>query len=226
MMQISRSVVFTVCLLAGFSTVSMGSENKAVADFKDTGAESNIRIERCTTPMGTIAIGGGSKQDWWHDFHNATNVTSVEPLIGLVVRQSNCFTISSMGNLSQTAPKQPNGQKGGADYYLEPSKIIISNSAVDSGHGDAANTNSQPSSEVTLSLFAGRSSMQVGISLGTASTTNYEAALSALGNKDDEILAVYQATPAGKATVAAFLDAYNSMMFALNYRAVEGSGGK
>jgi len=79
---------------------------------------------------------------------------------------------------------------------------------------------------VTLSLFDVRSSVQLAVSEGSASSTNFGAAVGAFGSKAGGSLGGMSQTPEGKATVAAFLDAYNKMVIALrNYKAQDVKGG-
>ena len=68
--------------------------------------------------------------------------------------------------------------------------------------------------------------MQISASEGNASATNYGAALGMLGGGAAGGLAGFSRTPEGKATVAAFMDAYNNMVISLrNYKAQQVKGG-
>jgi len=79
---------------------------------------------------------------------------------------------------------------------------------------------------VTLSLFDIRSQIQVSASEGSATATNYGAALGALGGSAGGGLGGFSRSPEGKATVAAFLDSYNKMIVALrSYEAQDIDGG-
>ena len=102
-------------------------------------------IERCSQPYGTLAVDDGRAADWYGRFGSTTQVTSIEPLLRLAVQQSNCFVITSIGNLRtdsrlsritdiqrnsgeyRAGSKQQKGQRVAADYYLEPA-IAINNS--------------------------------------------------------------------------------------------------
>ncbi len=137
--------------------------------------------------------------------------------------------------------KQHKGQRVAADYYLEP-RVIINNSPVGGVTGtlgavadDMFNTHvlgslggsiDIKSSVVSLSLFDIRSGVQISASEGSATSNNYGAALGFFGNKASGVLSGYSSTPAGKATVAAFLDGYNEMVRALrSYKAQSVRGG-
>ncbi|PZQ31069.1 MAG: hypothetical protein DI559_15580 [Ectopseudomonas oleovorans] len=221
-----------------------------------TSVGANPELERCDRTLGTIAIDDGRNSDWYGQFGSATQVTSIEPLLRLAVQQSNCFVITSIGNqqldsrLSKITDQQRNsgeyragsnqqkGQRVAADYFLEP-KIIIDNDSV-GGVGSAiggllgnsavaglAGALQSKASVVTLSLFDIRSSVQISTSEGNATATNYGAALGALTSSGVAGgLGGFSRTPEGKATVAAFNDAWNKMIVSLkNYKAQEVEGG-
>lgn len=135
--------------------------------------------------------------------------------------------------------QQQKGQRVAADYYLEPAIIIDNDStgglagAVGGLLGNrnrnlaviAGNLESK-ASVVTLTMFDIRSGVQIAISEGNSTATNYGAALGAFGPSAGGTLGGFSRSPAGKATVAAFTDAYNSMVIALrNYKAQEVKGG-
>ena len=135
--------------------------------------------------------------------------------------------------------QQQKGQRVAADYYLEPAIIIDNEStgqvvgalggllgAKNKNLGALAGGLESKASVVTLTMFDIRSGVQIAISEGNATATNYGAALSVFGPTAAGSLGGFSRSPAGKATVAAFTDAYNSMVIALrNYKAQEVKGG-
>lgn len=219
-----------------------------------TSAGANASLERCSEPLGTIAVDDGRGKEWYGSFGTATGVTTIEPLIRLAVQQSNCFVITAIGNsrtdskLSaitdqqrnsgefRAGSKQQKGQRVAADYYLEPA-IVINNDSTGKlagalgglfgrGFGAIGGAMETKASVVTLSLFDIRSSVQIAISEGNSTATNFGAALGAFGGGAAGGLGGFSRTPEGKATVAAFVDAYNKMVISLrNYRAQEVKGG-
>ena len=84
----------------------------------------------------------GRNQAWWGPFYSRTQVTTIEPMVRLVVQQSNCFIITTLGNLRmenrisgitqyqrdsgefRAGSNQQRGQRVAADYYLEPAIIF------------------------------------------------------------------------------------------------------
>lgn len=191
-------------------------------------------------------------KEWYASFGEATKITAVEPLIRLLVRQSNCFVVTSVGRtesrISTMVDKQRNSgefragfrqQKGRyvvADYYMEPSIIIDSGATgqlaaglggLFGGVGAVVGGAMQSRvSVVTLSMFDIRSGVQISISEGNATATNFGPAMGAFGGRAAGGLGGFSRTPEGKATVAAFMDAYNNMVISLrNYKAQEVKGG-
>ena len=219
-----------------------------------TSVNANASLERCDEPLGTLAVDDGRGKEWYASFGAATKVTSIEPLIRLAVQQSNCFVITSVGNnrtegkISAITDKQRNsgefragskqqkGQRVAADYFMEPA-IIIDNDATGQmaagvggllGRVGAVVGGAMQSkvSVVTLSMFDIRSGVQISISEGNATATNFGAAIGAIGGGAAGGLGGFSRTPEGKATVAAFMDAYNNMVISLrNYKAQEVKGG-
>lgn len=219
-----------------------------------TSVGANAAMERCDSPLGTLAVDDGRAADWYGRFGSATNVTTIEPLIRLAVQQSNCFVITSIGNLRtdsrlsritdiqrnsgeyRPGSKQHKGQRVAADYYLEP-QIIIDNAStgrvagalgglLHPGLGAIAGALETKSTVVTLTLFDIRSAVQISTSEGSATANNFGAAMAGFGGGVGGGLGGFTRTPAGKATVAAFADAYNGMVRAVkNYRAQDVKGG-
>lgn len=219
-----------------------------------TSAGANASLERCDQTLGTLAVDDGSGAPWYANFNAKTQITTIEPLLRLAVQQSNCFVITSIGNsrtesrLSAITDKQRNsgefragsnqqkGQRVAADYFMEPA-IIVDNSTIGKVAGGIAGLvgNSlaglaggmtAKESVVTLSLYDIRSSVQISASEGSSSSSNYNARVGAFGGRGAAGLGGFSRTPEGKATVAAFYDAYNGMVVALkNYKAQEVEGG-
>lgn len=246
-------LVFSVSLAGCIATGGQGTLVSGSAGGASS-VNANSSLERCDESLGTLAVDDGRAADWYGPFGSATQITTIEPLLRLAVQQSNCFIITSIGNLRtdsrlsritdlqrnsgeyRAGSKQEKGQRVAADYYLEPS-IIINDSAIGqvaagigglfgNGLGGIVGNLQAKSSVVTLSLFDIRSATQISAAEGSATSTNYGAALAAFGGGVGGGLGGFSKTPEGKATVAAFVDAYNGMVIALrNYQAQDVKGG-
>ena len=253
---LAASLALAGCVTPGGGLLSSGTAPTAATGAAGgaTSVNANPELERCSAPLGTLAVDDGRGKEWYASFGAATKITSIEPLIRLAVQQSNCFVITSIGNnrtesrLSAITDKQRNsgefragsnqqkGQRVAADYFMEPS-IIIDTDATGQmaaglggllGRGGALVGGAMQSkvSVVTLSMFDIRSGVQISISEGNSTATNFGAALGAFGGGAAGGLSGFSRTPEGKATVAAFMDAYNNMVISLrNYKAQEVKGG-
>jgi len=237
-------------------SVSQGTAPTAVQGAAAGGASAGASpaLERCSETYGTLAMDDGRTYSWYGDFTRATGVTNLEPLLRLLVQQSNCFVITSIGNtrlddrMNQITQQQRNsgefragsnqqaGQRVAADYFMEPSIIIRDDptgqiaagiGGLFGSVGAAVGAGLQSKvSVVTLSLFDIRSQVQISASEGSSTASNFGAAVGALGGGVGGALGGYSRTPEGKATVAAFTDAYNKMVIALrNYEAQTVRGG-
>jgi len=249
----NKGPILSLCFLAlaGCANVTPGTYQTASTGAAAGGASvgANPTLERCEKTLGTLAVDDGRAADWYGQFGSSTHITTIEPLIRLAVQQSNCFIITSIGNLRtdsrlsritdiqrnsgeyRAGSNQQTGQRVAADYYMEPS-IIIDNASTGQLGGAVAGVLGafvHPSigqvggmmesrvSVVTLSLFDIRSAVQISASEGSATASNFSAALGAFGSRGGAALSGFSQTPSGKATVAAFIDAYNGMVRALKY---------
>ena len=250
------SLVLAGCANLGGGSISTGTAATAATGAAGgaTSVNANPALERCDTPLGTLAVDDGRGKEWYASFGAATKITTIEPLIRLAVQQSNCFVITSVGNnrteskLSNITDKQRNsgefragsrqqkGQRVAADYYMEPAIIIDNDSTgqLAAGVGSlfggvgalVGGAMQSKASVVTLTMFDIRSGVQLSISEGNATATNFGAAMGAFGGGAAGGLGGFSRTPEGKATVAAFMDAYNNMVVSLhNYKAQEVKGG-
>lgn len=219
-----------------------------------TSVDADSGLERCNTPLGTLAFDDGRGKSWYGSYGRSSQVTRVESLIRLAVQQSNCFVITTLGNnrtedkVSGIADKQRNsgdfrpgsnqqkGQRVAADYFMEPAVVINDSPTgrvagaigglIGSGGTTIASSMEGKASVVTLTLYDIRSGVQLAAAEGNATATNIGAALGGFGRHAAGTLGGYTQTPEGKATVAAFTDAYNRLVVALrHYKAQNVEGG-
>jgi hypothetical protein len=254
-LSVGLAALLAACASGGLVTPGGQNAGVSGAAAGGASAGADSTLERCPAPLGTIAVDDGRNADWFGPFGSATQVTTIEPLLRLALQESNCFVITSIGNQKLDArltritqiqrnsgeyragSKQHKGQRVAADYFMQPS-IVINNSAVggvagtlgglfhNSAVAQLAGGLQVKASVVTLTLFDIRSSVQIAAAEGSATATNYGAALSAFGAGGGGSLGGFSTTPEGKATVVAFIDAYNKMVVALrNYRAQDVKGG-
>jgi hypothetical protein len=256
---VGTTVGLTACVTPGGGVVTTGGLVTAATGSAggSTSNNANANLQRCESPLGTLAVDDGRDKEWFASYGRATQVTTIEPLVRLFVQQSNCFVITSIGNtrtdsrISNITNQQRNsgefraesnqhaGQRVAADYYLEPS-IIINNDTTgglaagvgallgsrNRNLGTLAGSLETKVSVVTLALTDIRSGVQLSIAEGNATATNWGAAMGAFGPSAGGSLGGFSRTPEGKATVAAFMDAYNNLVIALkNYQEQNVPGG-
>lgn len=167
-----------------------------------TSVNANKSLERCSTPLGTLAVSDGR-------YSGSSSVTTVDPLIRLAVQQSNCFVLTSIGNIATDAQldrildkqrnsgefrsgsKQQKGQQVATDYFLDP-QVIVNNEATSgqSGNlmgalagaalgsvagavaGSLSGALETRTSDVALTLTDVRSRVQIGIAQGSSTVNN------------------------------------------------------
>lgn len=225
---------------AGAKTAVTGSAGGS------SSVNANSALKHCSKPLGTLMINDGRDEDWYSSFRQNTQINDVEPMIRLMIQQSNCFVVSSSGNTQisnklqkyrekarnsgemRSGSKTQKGQVVVADYFLDPT-ILFANSdagalggvvgaAFGSLAGAAAGAVMTKShTTVNLTLIDYRSEVQIAASEGSASTNDFAAGVGALfGGVVPAGLGGYTKTPGGKAVVAAFVDAYNQLVDAVS----------
>lgn len=252
---LSSVAVLAGCASLAGGSISTGTSSTASKGGAAGSAstDANSGLERCEETLGTLAVDDGRLQTGYYTL-TGTRSTQVNSLLRLAVQQSNCFVITSIGNTRtegkissitdrqrnsgefRAGSKQQKGQRVAADYLLEPDVVIDDSTTGKVAGGLAgflpgalaglAGSLETKASVVTLTLYDIRSGVQIGISEGNATSSNYGAALGALGGGAAGALGGFSKTPEGKATVAAFIDAYNNMVVSLrNYKAQTVKGG-
>ena len=194
-------VALSGCMQSGLKTG--GSQNMiSGAAGGSSSVNANKSLERCSTPLGTLAVSDGR-------YSGSSHVTTVEPLIRLAVQQSNCFVLTSVGNVAvdsqldrildkqrnsgefRAGSKQQKGQQVAVDYFMDP-QVIVANEATSGTSaglagalagaalgpiggalaGAVANSSETRNSDVTLTLTDVRSRVQIAIAQGSSTASN------------------------------------------------------
>lgn len=250
----SAAVLLAGCGAMGGGIVSRGGASTDIGGAASGGSSMNANsaLERCDEPLGTLAVDDGRLGDGL--IHSGTRSTQVNSLIRLAIQQSNCFVMTSIGNVRtegrlsaitsrqrdsgefRVGSSQEKGQRVAADYLMEPDVVIDNDTTgkvmgavsgfLPSSLAGLSGSLESKQSVVTLTLYDIRSGVQIGIAEGNASSTNFGAAVSAWGLGKWGGLSAMSRTPEGKAIVAAFLDAYRNMIISMReYKAQEVKGG-
>lgn len=252
---ICLSSLLTGCVTTGLmpqSTLTQGTASGPVTGAAGGATSVNAGVERCSKTLGTLAIDDGRTKTWMGSFTKATQITTLEPMIRLLVQQSNCFMITTLGNREiETAVDAIKTRQGSndfrqgsnlgpnqrivADYYLQPA-IFLSQAQTGKDAvrvvgnipilGQVLGTVETQTSSVTLSLVDMRAGIQVAAAEGNSTSTNIGGSLGALFSAGGGAASAYSRTPAGKATLAAFVDSYNQLVVAVkNYKPQTIDGG-
>jgi len=220
-----------------------------------TTVNANEQLEHCDSSLGTISLVENENAGWYTVLRNQYQLPPTTQLLRLLIQQSNCFVVVERGAAGMRAMERERalmgsgemrggsnmggGQVVASDYSLQPE--VIFNQSDTGGLGGAiggrstganvlgaviANTRTRESS-VILMMVDNRSGVQVSVSEGAASKTDWGGMSSLFGSRLGAGLGGYQRTPQGKVIAAAFMDAYNQMVIALrSYQAqyVQGQG--
>lgn len=249
--------VLTAALgLAGCANMQMGSSAaKTEATGSVGGANSqdaNKQLERCSTPLGTMAVVEDTSAPWYGILTGQYRLGSTVPVLRLLIQQSNCFVVVERGRamnhmmgerqLEQSGELRRRssfgkGQMVAADYSLSPSITFSNNNA--GGLGGAlggmlggslgavlGGSLSAKEASTLLTLIDNRSGVQLAAAEGSAKNWDFGAIGGLFGGRGGGGLGGYTNTAEGKVIVAAFMDSYNNIVKAVrNYKAQNIEGG-
>jgi len=218
-------------------------------------ADSNL--EYCPDALGTLAVYEDQSKNWYRDYYSRyPSLGSTEPVLRLMVQQSNCFVVVERGDAMQNimgerqlaqsgemreGSNYGKGQIVAADYTMSPSVLFAKKTgglggalgglfgAKNKRLGALAGGLGKKEASTTLLLIDNRSSVQVAAAQGSAKKFDFKLGAGVIGTSAAGALGGYTDTPEGKVIVAAFADSYNKMVRALrNYKSqtVEGGLGK
>lgn len=238
------SSMVTACA-GGMTSMGGGGNIASGAASGANSAGANEALERCASPLGTVSVAEDMSSPWYGDYKRLTGQSSIEPMLKLIIQQSNCFmVISDSLKVNDAIARQRalmdegelrgnsnmgKGQRKAADYVLETSVAYSENTGGLGGIiGGVLGTTAagiaggleQKHTSVNLNLTDVRSAQQVSASEGSASSSDIGGALGGLfGGVVPAGVGGYTKTPEGKALAAAFIDAYNKMVITVkNYQ--------
>ncbi|NRF71212.1 hypothetical protein HLB44_29885 [Aquincola sp. S2] len=250
----TASLLLMALAFSGLSgCIASAPRSSSLASAGQTSVGADEQLQRCQRPLGTLTVDDGRRSTWWGGFVQTSKITTIEPLVRTLVQQSNCFVLTSVGNLDRSAVLDAvanrqtkdgvrpgsnlhGGQVVATDYFMTPSIMFSEGEKTNVNltgvlgkvFGNPVRAFKQDSSvSVVLSIDDIRSRVQVASGLGNGTATSWGTGLTGtLSTDGGGPLAAYSQTPAGKATVAAFAEAYNAMVVSLrNYRPQNVDGG-
>lgn len=218
------------------------TEAKTVATGSAGGATSegaNSQLEKCASPLGTLAVVEDQNQGWYRILTTERGLTSTVPVLRMMIQQSNCFVVVERGRAMQNMQQERalqnsgelragsnmgRGQMASADYSLTPEIVFSARGTGGIGGGLAGlgrglgvvgaiaggiRTNE---AQTMLLLTDNRSGVQVGAAEGSSSNTDFNIGAALFGGSGLGALGGYSNTPQGKVIVAAFMDSYNQLV--------------
>ena len=223
----------------------------------DASANASSSLEKCASPLGTVSLIENQSAGWYTILRNEYKLPPTANLLRLLIQQSNCFVVVERGAAGMNAMTRERalmqsgemrqgsnfgaGQMVASDYGLSP-EIVFNNSNAGgiggslgglvggrySGVLAAVGGNLQTKEASTLlTLIDNRSGVQIGVSEGSASKTDFGGFLGLAGASAAGGIGGYSRTPQGKVIAAAFMDAFNQLVVSLrSYKAqsVQGQG--
>ncbi|PIE64460.1 MAG: peptidoglycan-binding protein [Desulfobacterales bacterium] len=250
------AVSLVVCLpTTGCVGTKMGSEKaKTTATGSTAGSTShnaNSALERCDSPLGTLAVVEDTSANWYHYLRSQWKLGPTTPVLKMLAQQSGCFIVvergRAMDNVMQERKLQQSGElrqgshfgKGqmvAADYSMNPSITFSNNDA--GGIGGAVGglfgsvgalvggSLSYKEASTMLTLIDNRSGVQLAAAEGSARNVDMGGIGGLIGGGLGIGGGGYTNTAEGKVLVASFTDSFNNMVRALrNYKAQEMKGG-
>lgn len=254
------STIALVVVLASTTACSsmnmgdMGAKTTATGSAGgDASENANAKLEKCSSPLGTVAIADYAASGGGANVYVVTAGPSVQnspAILKLIAQQSGCFIVvdrgAAMSIASQdramrdsgelrTNSKHHKGQVVAADYTLTPSLTSSGNGGGGTGSlgglmggvaGWVASSVQSKEASALISMVDNRSSVQVAVAEGSAKNYDIGGFGSLLGSGIGGAVGVYANTPEGKVTVAAYMDAFNSLVKSTrNYKAQTQAGG-
>ncbi len=214
----------------------------------------NAALEKCASPLGTVALFEETSADWYRAFTTEYRLGSTVPVLRLMIQQSNCFVVVERGRAfanmereralmaqgqTRAGSNMGGGQVVAADYSLTPEVLVSARGTSGAGGGlggysrglgllgAVAGGMRSNEANTMLMLTDNRSGVQVSASQGSASNTDFNVGAVLFGGGAAGGLGGYTNTPQGKVIIAAFTDSYNQMVKALRLykpQSVSGQG--
>ena len=237
---------------------TIGSEKANVATTGSAAGDStqgaNAVLERCASPLGTVALVEETSADWYRLFTTEYKLGSTVPVLRLMIQQSNCFIVVERGRAfanmereraiaaagqGRAGSNMGGGQIVAADYSMTP-EVLVSARGTSGGGGGlggfsrglgilgavAGGIRTNEASTM-LMLTDNRSGVQIAAAQGASSNTDFSVGAVLFGGGGGGGAGGYTNTPQGKVVIAAFTDSYNQMVKSLrSYRSqsVQGQG--
>ena len=259
-MKYTLLTIATAAMLSGCVATmpTIGSEKANVATTGaaagDAAQGANAALEKCASPLGTVALVEETSADWYRLFTTEYKLGSTVPVLRLMIQQSNCFIVVERGRAfanmereraiaaagqGRAGSNMGGGQMVAADYSMTP-EVLVSARGTSGGGGGlggfsrglgmlgaiAGGIRTNEASTM-LMLTDNRSGVQISASQGASANTDFSVGAVLFGGGGGGGMSGYTNTPQGKVVIAAFTDSYNQMVKSLRAykpQTVQGQG--
>lgn len=170
-------ILLSACIRSASTKESIPDNNTLTENLSEGIKEiQNNDLALCEAPFGSLSIIEHRQSAWWKAYQKRHPILgSTEPLIQLIVAQSNCFKLSE----NQALDSEHENELTTSDYTLSPSVLLLKNNNVGigvsiGGHflgglgqviGGGISSNR---SETRLTLIENNSDEPIAISVGKA----------------------------------------------------------
>lgn len=248
----SLVVLGAISSCANMDTGNAGAKTEATGSAGGANSQNaNNKLAHCNATLGTIAVVEDTAALWYGVLTGQYHLGATTPVIKLLIQQSNCFVVVDRGRamnnmmqeraLSQSGELRANsnfgkGQMVSADYSLSPSVTFSNNNAGGVGGmvggllgpvgAMVGGSVSAKEASTLLTLVDDRSGVQLAAAEGSAKNWDVGAIGGLFGAGGGGVGGGYSNTAQGKVIVAAFMDAYNGIVKAVqSYKAQTVEGG-
>ena len=259
---LSITTTLVACAQTGIKTG--GSSNLVSgAASGESSVNANKALEHCTSPLGTLAVSDGriSGSSTVTTVDPLIRLAIQQSNCFVITGIANQATSATLNHITsqqrdgdyRAGSNQQKGQRVAADYLLEP-HVIVNNETTSGTSGNLVGAvagafggpllsaavgglsamSATKTTDVALTLTDIRSTVQIGMSQGSATATNsgLSGAAGGWGGFLGGVagggfgMSSFTQTPEGQATAAAFFDAYNNLVISLrSYKAQDVKGG-
>ncbi|NHZ79087.1 hypothetical protein F2P44_07325 [Massilia sp. CCM 8695] len=176
----------------------------------------NSQLEHCQRSLGTLTLVEQERRPWLNRLGRDADLPAPLPLLRLMVRASNCFTLADQASTPSERPLTS------ADYTATPS-LSFGDEAPAARIGSLHDGAPQPSTLLTLT--DNRSGAELAAAQGSASHWRFGAA-GGFFNGGFAQADGYTRTPQGKLLMAALMDSYNQVVRSLRRHAARAAAGR
>ena len=159
-MNFKITVLASAVLLAGCNATlpTIGSEKASTvatgAAGGATATNANAALEKCASPLGTVALVEETSAEWYRMFTTEYRLGSTVPVLRLMIQQSNCFIVvergRAMAGMERERAIAASGQgRAGSNFDFSVGAVLFGGG----GAGGLGGYTSTPQGKVVIAAF-------------------------------------------------------------------------